>query len=202
MGWPAGARARRHSRDRQVRQEQNRPIIRVWGDAFEVLNRDSNNGLDASALDGIERFNRQAITPEQRADYAKNLDRSYFEKPETAQAIYRPGPEKFVNAACSLTTRRLRSWQRRARSGSTGRASTFMRCPRRQSGAPRWAFSFRRSRGSGFGAELVLLIVIWSDLAAGAPEALSPELDREPVSRRTHPLRDLHGHLRRGAEAA
>lgn len=31
-------------------EEQNRPIIRVWGDEFEVLNHDNNNGLDATAL--------------------------------------------------------------------------------------------------------------------------------------------------------
>ena len=74
----------------QYAQEQNRPIIRVWGDAFEVLNRDSNNGLDASALDGIDRFNRQAITPDERASYVKNLDHDYFEKPRDRSAIYRP----------------------------------------------------------------------------------------------------------------
>jgi len=38
----------------QYALEQNRPIIRVWGDSFEVLNRDNNNGLDASALDAID----------------------------------------------------------------------------------------------------------------------------------------------------
>jgi len=68
-------------------EEQNRPIIRVWGDAFELLNRDINNGLDASALDGIDRFNCQPITHEQRADYAKNLDHNHFEKLETARDI-------------------------------------------------------------------------------------------------------------------
>ena len=45
----------------QYAQEQNRPIIRVWDGSFEVLNRDSNYGLDASALDAIDRFNRQAL---------------------------------------------------------------------------------------------------------------------------------------------
>src|SRR6266851_734627 len=67
--------------------EQNRPIIRVWGDSFEVLNHDKNNGLDASALDAIDQFNRQAITPEQRASYVKNLDREHFEEPQKARDI-------------------------------------------------------------------------------------------------------------------
>jgi hypothetical protein len=34
-----------------------------------------------------DRFNCQPITPEQRADYAKNLDRDHFEKPKTARDI-------------------------------------------------------------------------------------------------------------------
>jgi hypothetical protein len=71
----------------QYAREQVRPIIRVWGDSFEVLNRDNNNGLDASALDGIDQFNRQAISTEQRASYMKNLDLSHFDKPKTASDI-------------------------------------------------------------------------------------------------------------------
>lgn len=67
--------------------EQRRPIISVWGDSFEVLNRDNNNGLDASALDAIDRFNRQVITPDERASYVKNLDREHFEKPHAARDI-------------------------------------------------------------------------------------------------------------------
>src|ERR1022692_3253799 len=80
----------------QYAQEQNRPIIRVWGDSFEVLNRDNNNGLDASALDAIDRFNRQAITSGERASYVKNLDREHFEVPKNAGGI--PGSvREFVN---------------------------------------------------------------------------------------------------------
>ena len=71
----------------QYAQEQNRPIIRVWGDSFEVLNRDNNNGLDASALDAIDQFNRRAITPDERASYVKNLDREHFEEPKSAAEI-------------------------------------------------------------------------------------------------------------------
>jgi hypothetical protein len=72
----------------QYAKEQRRPILLVWGDKFEVLNPgDSNNGLDATALDAIDRFNRQSITPEQRANYVKNLDDEHFEKPRNAASI-------------------------------------------------------------------------------------------------------------------
>ena len=62
--------------------EQNRPIIRVWEDSFEVLNREDGNGLDATALDAIDQFNRQVIAPEQRVEYVRNLDRDHFEGAE------------------------------------------------------------------------------------------------------------------------
>jgi hypothetical protein len=71
----------------QYAREQNRPILRVWEGSFEVLNRESNNGLDASALDAIDHFNRQAITREERASYIKNLDHDYFEKFKEASDI-------------------------------------------------------------------------------------------------------------------
>jgi len=64
----------------QYAQEQMRPIIQVWGDLQKVLNT-NNNGLDASALAAIDRFNRQPITLEQRASYVKNLYREHFEMP-------------------------------------------------------------------------------------------------------------------------
>ena len=67
--------------------EQNRPIIRVWEDSFEVLNREDGNGLDATALDAIDQFNRQVIAPEQRVEYVRNLDRDHFEEPKAASEI-------------------------------------------------------------------------------------------------------------------
>jgi hypothetical protein len=70
----------------QYAREQRRPILRVWGDSFEVLNSD-NNGLDASALYAIDQFNRQPITPEPRARYVKSLDHDHFERPKTATEI-------------------------------------------------------------------------------------------------------------------
>ncbi len=71
----------------QYALDQNRPVIRVWEDSFRVLNPNSNDGLDASALDAIDQFNRQVITPGQRAEYVRNLDREHFEDPNTATGI-------------------------------------------------------------------------------------------------------------------
>jgi hypothetical protein len=59
----------------QYAKEQGRPIVRVWGGFFEVLNAGGNNGLDASALDGVDRFNRQAATPGERARSSRNAIR-------------------------------------------------------------------------------------------------------------------------------
>ena len=147
----------------QYAQEQNRPIIRVWGDSFEVLNRDNNNGLDASALDAIDRFNRQAITPEQRAGYVKNLDHEHFEKPETAAEIP-ASVREFVNgrlfpyyAQASILAKE--SQKRFYRAGkfiyvlsaaAVGCAALGVLFP-----ALAWA---------GFSVELVLLIIIWLTL--------------------------------------
>ncbi|MGD0736468.1 MAG: hypothetical protein ABR976_15040 [Terracidiphilus sp.] len=69
----------------QYAREQKRPIIRVWADSFQLLNR--GNGLDASALDVIDQFNRHAITLDERASYVKSLDHDHFEKPENATEI-------------------------------------------------------------------------------------------------------------------
>jgi hypothetical protein len=144
-------------------QEQNRPIIRVWGDAFEVLNRDSNNGLDASALDGIDRFNRQAIAPEQRGDYARNLDHDHFEKPETARDIPARTRE-FVNrclfpyyAQASILAKQ--SQKRFYRAGKF----IYALCASAV-GCAALGVLFPALAWAGFGAELVLLIMIWLTL--------------------------------------
>ncbi len=67
--------------------DQGRPVIRVWQGTYELLNRDTSNGLDASPLEGIDRFNRLPITAAERAAYAANLDRDFFEKPKSAAGI-------------------------------------------------------------------------------------------------------------------
>lgn len=67
--------------------EQRRPIIRIWGDSIGVLNKGKNNGLDASALEAIDHFNRGPIAAAEATKYVRNLDLSYFEKPETAKGI-------------------------------------------------------------------------------------------------------------------
>ena len=71
----------------QYALEQNRPVIRIWAGSLEVLNSGHNNGLDATALDAIDQFNRQPITPAQRAAYAISLDNDHFVKPKTAGDI-------------------------------------------------------------------------------------------------------------------
>ncbi len=67
--------------------DQNRPVIRVWQGAHELLNRENSNGLDASSLDGIDHFNRLPITEAEKAVYACNLDKDLFEKPQAAAGI-------------------------------------------------------------------------------------------------------------------
>jgi len=71
----------------QYALEQNRPVIRIWAGSVEVLNRGHNNGLDATALDAIDQFNRQPITPAQREAYAVSLDHDHFVKPKAAGDI-------------------------------------------------------------------------------------------------------------------
>ncbi len=71
----------------QYAREQSRPVIRVWQDTFEVLNSEANNGLDATALEAIDRFNRQPVRLEQRNAYIGNLDQDFFVKPKTAGDI-------------------------------------------------------------------------------------------------------------------
>jgi hypothetical protein len=139
-------------------EEQNRPIIRVWGDAFEVLNR-NNNGLDASALDGIDRFNRQPITPEQRADYAKNLDHDHFEKPKTARDMP-ANVREFVNrclfpyyAQASILAKE--SQKRFYRAGKFIYALSAAAV-----GCAALGVLFPPLAAAGFSAELVLLIII------------------------------------------
>ena len=183
----------------QYAQEQNRPIIRVWGDSSEVLNRDNNNGLDASALDAIDQFNRQAITPAERASYVKSLDREHFEKPKTA-AGDTSRVREFVNVAFFLITHRPRSWPGEPEAVLPGgqvhlcsfRGGSRIRRAGRSLSDPHMGGI---QRGTGAVDHYL------ADLTAGVPETLSPRLDREQVSRRTYSLRNLHGHLRRGTEA-
>jgi hypothetical protein len=144
----------------QYAQEQNRPIIRVWGNSFEVLNRDNNNGLDASALDAIDRFNRQAITPDERSCYVKNLDREHFEEPTTAREIS-PSVREFVNS---------RLFPYYAQSSIMAKASQkrFYRAGRfiyvlsaAAVGSAAAGILFPALAWAGFSMELMLLILIW-----------------------------------------
>jgi len=147
----------------QYALEQSRPIIRVWGDSFEVLNRDNNNGLDASALDAIDQFNRHAITPKQRARYVKSLDREHFEEPQTARDI-RASVREFVN-------RRLFPYYAQASIMAKESQKRFYRVGKfiyaLCAAAVGWAalgVLFPALTWAGFSVELVLLIIIWLTL--------------------------------------
>jgi hypothetical protein len=147
----------------QYAQEQNRPTIRVWGDSFEVLNRDNNNGLDASALDAIDQFNRQAITPDERASYMKSLDREHFEKPKSAGEIP-VSVREIVNgrlfpyyAQASIVAKE--SQKRFYRAGKF----IYVLCAAAVGSAAAGVL-FPALTWTGFSAELVLLIVIWVTL--------------------------------------
>ncbi len=147
----------------QYAQEQNRPIIRVWGDSFEVLNRDNNNGLDASALDAIDQFNRQAITPAERASYVKSLDREHFEEPKTAREIP-AGVREFVNG-------RLFPYYAQASIMAKASQKRFYRAGKfiyvlsaAAVGSAALGVLFPALTWAGFSVELVLLIIIWLTL--------------------------------------
>lgn len=143
----------------QYAQDQNRPIIRVWGDSFEVLNRDKNNGLDASALDGIDRFNCQAVTPDRRGAYARNLDHDHFEKPKTARDI--PASVR------ELANRRLFPYYAQASILAKESQKRFYRAGKfiyalsaAAVGCAALGVLFPSLAGAGFSAELVLLIIV------------------------------------------
>jgi hypothetical protein len=71
----------------QYAEEQKRPVIVVWEEGYELLNPGSNNGLDASAIEGIDRFNRQSVVPNEMTVEIANFDREYFETPRNALGI-------------------------------------------------------------------------------------------------------------------
>ncbi len=159
-GQPARGRGRGGTAEIvKYAEEQNRPVIRVWGDRFEVLNRDINNGLDASALEGIDQFNCQPIAPEQRVAYARNLDHDHFEKPKTARSMP-TGVREVVNrclfpyyAQASILAKE--SQKRFYRAGKFIYALSAAAV-----GCAALGVLFPSLAGAGFGAELVLLTVI------------------------------------------
>jgi hypothetical protein len=65
----------------------NRPVIQIWEDGLKVLNRKKSLILDATAIDGIDRFNKLLIKDQQRAEFTRKLDREFFQKPKAAAAI-------------------------------------------------------------------------------------------------------------------
>lgn len=143
----------------QYALEQGRPVIRVWKGAYDVLNREGGNGLDAQALEGIDRFNRLPITPGQRMGYAQNLDRDLFEKPKTAASI--------SIATRELVNRCLFPYYAQASIVSKQSRDTFHRAGRNiyvlsaaAVGCAATGVLIPSLAAAGFGMELVFLIVI------------------------------------------
>jgi hypothetical protein len=71
----------------QYALSNDRPVIHVWDHVLKVLNRGEAKGLEASAIKGIDSFNRQLIMDSLSDQYAGNLERDIFEKPRTAASI-------------------------------------------------------------------------------------------------------------------
>lgn len=65
----------------------NRPVIHIWEDAVNVLNREQSKTLNSLAIEGVDAFNRQLITDRQAAEDASMLEHDVFEKPRTAATI-------------------------------------------------------------------------------------------------------------------
>lgn len=143
--------------------EQRRPIIRIWGDSIEVLNKGNNNGLDASPLYAIDRFNRLPITAEERIKYVRNLDRSYFEKPAAASGI--------PASARELVNQRLFPYYAIASTMAKQNQNRFHRAGKyvyvlsaTAVGCAAFAVLFPEIGWLGFGSELAILIVMWFTL--------------------------------------
>ncbi len=139
--------------------QQGRPVIRLWQGAHALLNAETSNGLDASALEGIDRFNRQPIAPAQRAAYVRNMDHDLFEKPSSAAAI--------PAAARDLVDRCLLPFYAQASMVAKADRDTFHRAGRNiyvfsaaAVGCAAIGVLFPRLAAPGFATELALLVVI------------------------------------------
>jgi hypothetical protein len=140
-------------------EEQNRPVIRVWNGSFELLNPKTNSGLDAAAIEAIDRFNKQPITPEQRTEYARSLDSDYFEKPKTAREVS-AGTRELVNrslfpyyAQASIVAKKNQKRYHRAGKFVYALSAAAVGCAA-------VGTIFDQLAMTGFCAELVLLVVI------------------------------------------
>jgi hypothetical protein len=143
----------------QYALDQGRPVIRIWDGSSVLLNPESNNGLDAKALEAIDRFNRQPISASQRAEYVRSLDRDLFEKPETARAIpiaIREAVDRcllpYYAQASIVAKRSQRAFYRAGRSIYLLSAAAV--------GCAAIGVLWSGLSGYAFGAELLLLIVI------------------------------------------
>lgn len=147
----------------QYAVDQRRPVIRIWGDSVDLLNKGNNNGLDASALEAIDHFNRLPVLGQIRAKYIRNLDQSYFEKPETARDIP-ASVRELVNLRlfpyyATASTVAKESQNRFHRAGKSVYVLSAAAV-----GCAAVGVLFPVLNWAGFGAEFVILIVMWLTL--------------------------------------
>jgi ElaB/YqjD/DUF883 family membrane-anchored ribosome-binding protein len=134
-------------------------VIRVWEDVLRVLNREESKGLDATPIEGIDRFNLQLITDEQGAESGRNLNSDFFERPKTDGAI--PADTREMVKRClfpcyaraSIVAKRSRdAFQHKGRSIYALSAAAV--------GCAAAAVLFPPLAAVGYGAELALLLTI------------------------------------------
>ncbi len=136
----------------------SRRVIRVWGDAFEVLNRESSRDLDISALEGTDRFNCLEIPPERRDAETKKLYHDLFAKetaaviPQTTRDIVDRRLLPYYAQASIVTKENQRRYYRAGRNIYTLSAAAV--------GCAALAVLFEKIAVVGFSVELVLLIVM------------------------------------------
>ena len=147
----------------QYALDQRRPIIRIWDSSIELLNARNNNGLDASALQAIDQFNRLPIPEDEREKYVTNLDHSYFEKPETARGI--------SAASRELVNKHLFPYYAVASTVAKNNQNRFHQAGKYiyvlsagAVGCAAFAVLFPEIGWLGFGSEFVILIIMWLTL--------------------------------------
>ncbi len=139
--------------------KQGRPVIRLWRGEHSLLNADTCNGLDTSALEGIDRFNRYPISDSAREDYVRNMDHDLFAEPQTASSIAaetRAIVNRFLlpyYAQTSIVTKANRDAFHRAGRGIYLLSAAAVACAA-------VGVLFRSLAAVGYSAELILLLAI------------------------------------------
>ena len=148
----------------QYALDQGRPVIRVWDGICALLNPDCNNGLSSSALEAIDRFNRQPITEAQRTEYARSLDGDLFHKARAADVI--PVETRAMVNRCLLPSYAQASIvAKRSRDAFYRAGRNIYTLSAAAVGCAALAVLFPGLAAVGFGVELLLLLVIYFTLS-------------------------------------